>query len=524
MANLFYRTRTYSLLIGSQISNDPGILEAVKLLIRSEMMHTILVPAESELASNLKATISDDKTAQTEINAPFLAYRRDDRILKHFFSTTPVLFTNLDSKDEWLLRELVYATDSSYPSYYFLTSIPREFNPYLEALQSIGCIGLPSELITSLLKAMPQQTMSVPVKKVPERPRRYILSIDGGGIRGVIPALLLIEIEDAIKQQGLTLVDVFDIFAGTSTGGILALGLTVPSAEGRQPKNNARTLCRLYETQGPTIFPSKPKRYPLWCQLLRIPLNVVSIKGVKLGDTICSALTRPYSDAGLQSALNEYFTNNKQEIPVRFALKDVVVTTYDMRTKTVKQITRHDPVAKDVDISMARAAYATAAAPTFFKPLKLEVPNTEKYLGLIDGGVFANNPALCAYSQARRLFPDDDYVMVSLGTGSAGFSPWDVDSVMSWPAAQWTVPIINTMFSAGGDIVDRIMRLLLPNASDGSKRYFRFQVNLGKVSDSIDDATNVGNLSTAVRNELSNGLSDRIAEFVDLVRQQTKKD
>lgn len=78
-----------------------------------------------------------------------------------------------------------------------------------------------------------------------------ILSIDGGGIRGIIPALILAEIE---QRTGKPICQMFDLIAGTSTGGILALGLTRPDDTG-QPAYRAEDLVRLYKTEGPVIFP-----------------------------------------------------------------------------------------------------------------------------------------------------------------------------------------------------------------------------------------------------------------------------
>ena len=77
-----------------------------------------------------------------------------------------------------------------------------------------------------------------------------VLSIDGGGIRGIIPALMLGEIE---RRTNKPIAELFDLIAGTSTGGILALGLTVPGPDGK-PKYCADELVQLYKEEGPRIF------------------------------------------------------------------------------------------------------------------------------------------------------------------------------------------------------------------------------------------------------------------------------
>src|SRR6476646_6047412 len=78
-----------------------------------------------------------------------------------------------------------------------------------------------------------------------------VLAIDGGGIRGVIPAMLLTEIE---KRTGRAIAELFDVIAGTSTGGILALGLTKHNSSGK-PAYSAADLVHLYEAEGQKIFP-----------------------------------------------------------------------------------------------------------------------------------------------------------------------------------------------------------------------------------------------------------------------------
>src|SRR5437763_16047712 len=78
-----------------------------------------------------------------------------------------------------------------------------------------------------------------------------VLAIDGGGIRGIIPALILVAIEDRTRRP---VSDLFDMLSGTSTGGIIALGLTTPGLAGK-PDKTAHGIVSLYETEGATFFP-----------------------------------------------------------------------------------------------------------------------------------------------------------------------------------------------------------------------------------------------------------------------------
>ena len=104
-----------------------------------------------------------------------------------------------------------------------------------------------------------------PVPVSPARAPEYgpcvrVLSIDRGGIRGIIPTLLLAELERRTEQPAP---QVFDLIVGTSTGGILALGLTRPGADGGgTPAHTARDLTQLYEREGTTIFSPRFKAFP----------------------------------------------------------------------------------------------------------------------------------------------------------------------------------------------------------------------------------------------------------------------
>src|SRR5204862_2436094 len=83
-------------------------------------------------------------------------------------------------------------------------------------------------------------------------PLYRVLSLDGGGIRGIIPATMLAGLEELCKAP---ISSVFDLIVGTSTGGILALGLTAPDQTGQRPRNAAHSLLDLYSSQAQAIFP-----------------------------------------------------------------------------------------------------------------------------------------------------------------------------------------------------------------------------------------------------------------------------
>lgn len=285
---------------------------------------------------------------------------------------------------------------------------------------------------------------------------KKILSIDGGGIRGIIPALVLAEIE---RRTNKPISACFDLFAGTSTGGILALGLAKADAVGR-PEYTAADLAEIYAERGREIFARS-----LW-------KGFASVGGL---------IDETYSDRGLETVLEDYFNNTC----LAKSLVKTMLTTYDLEQR--EPLFLKSWRAEYADVLMRHAARATAAAPTYFEPAKIPV-NAEQRV-LVDGGIFVNNPAMSAYAEARRIFPNDpDVLVLSLGTGEL-IRPIHYAEAKNWGKVEWLLPLLNCMFDGMADAVDyQLNNLLEP------ERYFRLQQSLTYAADDLDNATH-GNVS-----------------------------
>ena len=283
-----------------------------------------------------------------------------------------------------------------------------------------------------------------------------ILAIDGGGIRGLIPAIVLAELE---RRAGAPVASLFGLLAGTSTGGILAAGLTVPDASGR-PRYRAEELVEIYTRHGPRIF-----RRSLF-QRLR------SAGGL---------LEEKYDDAVLSDVLGRYLGDAR----VAAAVAPLLMTAYELETRSpyfVKSWRAH--LEPDRDILMREAARATAAAPSYFEPALVRPPAAAgRPLSLIDGAVFATNPAMCAYAEAARMAPGEPVRVVSLGTGRL-IRPIHHERAAGWGSAQWMRPVIGVVFDGVAETVDYQLAQLL-----GDGAYHRFQVTLTRASDDLDDAS-----------------------------------
>ena len=302
--------------------------------------------------------------------------------------------------------------------------------------------------------------------------RFRILCIDGGGIRGVIPARVLRHLESLLEARGdsAPLAERFQLLAGTSTGGLIALGLSGRGASGA-PLLNAAELVELYEGEdGREIF-RRPliRRLPLLRRLIDLVLPKYSLGPLR------RVLERRYGEALLGDALSE-----------------VMVTAYDMTERRPTFFKRWQPDAAARPI--VDAALATAAAPTFFPPHELEGR------ALVDGGLFAANPTVAAIVEALKrtaapaALEPNDLLVVSLGTGhhEIRFEP---AATRRWGAADWALPgrggdppLIAAMLDGQSDAADHWAHVLLnhepgePMAHGAAigvgPRYYRFQVDL----------------------------------------------
>lgn len=288
-----------------------------------------------------------------------------------------------------------------------------------------------------------------------------VLAIDGGGIRGIIPALVLAEIE---RRTGKGTAELFDLIAGTSAGGIIALGLTRPStAGGGKPEHTAKALCRFFKEDGQRVFERS-----IWRRM----------------GSVSGWLEEKYSSKGIEEVLKEYGGSAR----LSEALTEVLVTSYNIEVREPYFFKRKKAQAEGQDFPIWEVGRATSAAPTYFEPIKLRAEN----FALIDGGVVANNPAMCALVEARKLHPGQkDFLVVSLGTGDHAH-PIPFRKARRWGKVGWLWEsrILEVVFDGVSDAVDYHLGKLLP-----ADRYYRFQIALhqpGKhvnlPTDDLDDA------------------------------------
>jgi patatin-like phospholipase/acyl hydrolase len=300
---------------------------------------------------------------------------------------------------------------------------------------------------------------------------KKILSLDGGGIRGIIPGQVLIALEDKLQKKtgdpNARIADFFDFFAGTSTGGILTCILLCPSATvPGKARFSASEAVDLYVKNGHNIF-SVPLFY-----------KIASLGGIS---------EEKYEVSALEQYLKEYF----DELKLSELLKPCIIPSYDIERRQTKFFAQHDFALKgsSADFLVKEVCRATSAAPTYFETELVKSLTGEAY-ACVDGGVFANNPTLCAYSEVRNAKDNPtakDMFVVSIGTGSQQ-KPYEYDTAKNWGAVGWVKPVIDIMMSGAAEITDYNMTMMFSAGGNG-QNYVRIQpASLKNADPQMDDA------------------------------------
>ncbi|PUZ51885.1 hypothetical protein GQ55_6G226800 [Panicum hallii var. hallii] len=325
-----------------------------------------------------------------------------------------------------------------------------------------------------------------------------VLSIDGGGVRGIIPGTILAFLEAKLQEldgPDARIADYFDVIAGTSTGGLVTAMLTAPNKEDR-PLFDAKDINDFYLKHCPKIFPAKRGG----------PLGL--IKSVVLGPK--------YDGKYLHGIVREILGDTK----VSQALQNIVIPTFDIKLLQPTIFSRYDAM-NDVskDALLSDVCISTSAAPTYLPGHQFETKDKDgkpRAFNLIDGGVAANNPTLLAMTHVSKqillgnkdFFPikPADYgkfMVLSLGTGSAKVEEkFDAVESSKWGLLGWlynkgTTPIIDSFSQASADLVD-IHASVLFQALRSGDRYLRIQDDELKGDTSSVDVSTKENLNRLV--------------------------
>ena len=297
---------------------------------------------------------------------------------------------------------------------------------------------------------------------------KKVLSVDGGGIRGILPSALLADLESRLGPAGSQ----FDLIAGTSTGGIIACGLCAGV--------KASALLDLYTKEGHEVFDPN-----FGAVLLDPKYNAGKLEAALQRELGAKKL----SEATPELLVTSYCVNAKDPVSTS---PPVYAGSWFFKSRKAKA----DPTQ---DLPLWQIARATSAAPTYF-------PTAELPLGwFVDGGVFANNPAMCALAEARNAWPGEEIRLLSIGTGVKSDALNGHDS-QGWGVIQWATRIVPVLMDGSADAASYQCEAILGSA------FLRCDVPLSGVNDAFDDtsAANIAGLSN-----LGNGMVAKFGKLAE---------
>jgi patatin-like phospholipase/acyl hydrolase len=302
------------------------------------------------------------------------------------------------------------------------------------------------------------------------RPVR-ILAVDGGGIRGIVPATVLVELQRRLPRP---IVDYFDVVAGTSTGGLVASAVCAPDAAGG-PRYTPQQILEFYQQDCRQIF----QRSAWWA--------IKSLDGLR----------RPkYPASGIDAFLQARFG----DVELQHVLKPLVMVSYDLTRRApwvFSSVLAADEAARN--FLLRDACRASTAAPTYF-PAATVRSFAGEVRELVDGGVCANDPVLAAFAVAERLHPGRPVLLVSLGTGKFA-NPIDAVAAKRWGVLGWSWRLIDLLSGGQSTMSEATMRRLLAVAARAGSHYHRLQPDLPVSLERMDDTSraNVTGLERATR-------------------------
>jgi patatin-like phospholipase/acyl hydrolase len=311
-----------------------------------------------------------------------------------------------------------------------------------------------------------------------------ILSIDGGGIRGIIPAMVVKKLLGDLKAQ-----EVFHIIAGTSTGGIIACGLAKPNPMSPQE------IVDLYVERGSSIF------QPVSDGILRpkySPDALIYYLGYEFETTHLSDINASGNKAEL--VIPSYAIGLPKEKPPGNTCSPMFFRSWQARGFLLED----GATAAEYDFRLSAIARATSAAPTYFPPQPLQNKAGQVFT-MIDGGVFANDPAMCALVEAHKLYNSQNFLVVSIGTGSEP-TRIDAKAAETWGGALWLFPILTILMEGSAQTTGAEVSELL------AENHWRFDVSLasrtpqGELVDAAMDDASAANIRA---------LQDKAQQLID---------
>lgn len=312
-----------------------------------------------------------------------------------------------------------------------------------------------------------------------------VLAIDGGGVRGIVPAVILDTIENRSRRS---INDLFDLVVGTSTGGILSLGLVVDDQNGS--RRSARDMIDIYETMSNEIFPQScyPVRAFKW-----LPSWFWKYQ---------------YSAKNLEANLDKTLGQKT----IKQCTVPTVITSVDIKSNSLKLFKSYRACwCPSENFRVKDVARATSAAPTFFPMAQVQCDhNPTVIFSLVDGGMAANNPAAIALSESFNLYGNNKKInLISIGTGKVS----RVNDPQEYAYCLRARPTIDSMFGSQSDTVHKQLTDLCDGGMVGLN-YKRLDVMISPEYEEMDKPKNLSSLKILTEDFCKQNLFE-ISNIVD---------
>ncbi|KAL0350629.1 UNVERIFIED_CONTAM: Patatin-like protein 3 [Sesamum radiatum] len=318
-----------------------------------------------------------------------------------------------------------------------------------------------------------------------------VLSIDGGGIRGIIPGTILAHLESKLQEldgPNARIADYFDVIAGTSTGGLITAMLAAPGSD-KRPVFAASNITSFYLEHSPKIFPESRRN------------NFVG--------TITNLVAGPKYDGKYLKTLVQELLGS---VTVSQTLTNVVIPTFDLkRLQPIIFTTKDGKANVSKNALLSDVCLGTSAAPTYLPPHYFETQDSDgkkRSFDLVDGGVAANNPTLMAITHISKeillgkfelvdMQPMDSnrMLVLSLGTGLAQLEEkYNAGDAAKWGLLGWVynngaTPLLDIYGDASSDMVDIHVSTLFQSLRN-EQNYLRIQEDrLAGDASSLDIST-----------------------------------
>jgi uncharacterized protein len=334
---------------------------------------------------------------------------------------------------------------------------------------------------------------------------KIILSLDGGGIKGIVQATILDYIERKVQEilgdSRVRLGNTIDLVAGTSTGSIIGALMLLPADKNIFfSKYTMQEILNMYFSFGENVFKNNFLH------------NLKSVWGI---------IGPKYPDSNIDIPLLLQLDHYK----LKDLIKPCLFTGYDIDKRKVNIYTNHDKEHKYADYYIKDVVRGSTAIPSYFSPAYFRDGidiNT-----IVDGGVFAGNPSFIAYIEAFKTFYENnsesktispqDITIISIGAGKANRVSYPYSKTRRWGKAQWLLPVLDVLMSSSSEVIDYEMSMLFKSFGK-LENYKRLNPPLVYTTGNATDSSkeNIANLHKDAKNyiETNQDYLDSIAQMI----------